>query len=128
MAKKFDRKLEPITGSDQLAAAITGAGTGFIGTYMMEFVDSFDCFSTKDKKNQYMDYFYNDHFAGRGTKKDLMEKVNTAIRIIESGLVAEAMDYVMGASEGVDEEAKVAAKELLESLASGAVKLPEFHK
>ena len=130
MAKKYERKFEKITGPKQLAAAVKNADAGFIGLYMAEFVESFDCFATKDKKNQYMDYFYNDHFAGCGTKKDLQEKVNTAIRIIESGLVKEAMEYVMGACEGseCEAEAKTAAKDLLESLESGAVKLPEFHK
>ena len=130
MARKYTRKLEPITSSDQLEAVIAGTGAEFIGTFMMEFVDSFECFGTKDKKNQFMDYFYNDHFAGSGTKKELQEKVNAAIRIIESGLVKEAMEYVMGACEGSEcgAEAKTAAKELLESLASGAVALPEFHK
>ena len=130
MARKYIRKLEPIISPDQLETVIAGAGAGFIGTYMSEFVESFDCFATKDKKNQYMDYFYNDHFAGLGTKKELQEKVNAAIRIIESGLVKEAMEYVMGAGESIEceAEAKTAAKELLESLVSGAVVLPEFHK
>ena len=63
-------------------------------------------------------------------KKEALAKVNSALRIIESGLVKEAMEYVMGACEGseCEAEAKAAAKELLESLASGAVALPEFHK
>ncbi|MBQ4649272.1 MAG: hypothetical protein IJB73_01075 [Firmicutes bacterium] len=127
MAKKYTRKLEPITGLEQLAAAIEGAGASFIGMYMAEFVESFDCFDTKDKKNQYMDYFYNDCFTGQGTKKDLQGKINTAIRIIESGLVEEAMEYVISAA-GCEVEAKDAARALLESLASGATALPEFHK
>ena len=130
MARKYTRKLEPINNQSELEEVIRSAGMWFIGTFMMEFVDSFECFATKDKKNQYMDYFYNDHFAGSGTKKELQEKVNAAIRIIESGLVKEAMEYVIGACEGseCEAEAKTAAKELLESLESGAVKLPEFHK
>ena len=94
MAKKYTRKLELITGPEQLAAAIESAGASFIGLYMAEFVESFDCFSTKDKKNQYMDYFYNCCFAGHGTKKELREKLDITIRIIESGLTAEALEYV----------------------------------
>ena len=127
MAKKYTRKLEPIKEAEQLAAAIEDAGTSFIGMYMAEFIESFECFDTKDKKNQYMDYFYNDCFTGQGTKKDLQGKINTAIRIIESGLVLEAMEYVIRA-DGCEDEAKNAAKALLESLASGAAVLPEFHK
>ena len=127
MAKKYTRKLEPIKEAEQLAAAIEDAGTSFIGMYMAEFIESFECFDTKDKKNQYMDYFYNDCFTGQGTKKDLQSKINTAIRIIESGLVLEAMEYVISADDCVD-EAKDAARTLLEGLESGAVMLPEFHR
>ena len=127
MAKKYTRKLEPIKEAEQLAAAVESAGAGFIGLYMAEFIESFDCFDTKDKKNQYMDYFYNDCFTGQGTKKDLQSKINTAIRIIESGLVLEAMEYVVSADDCVD-EAKDATRALLENLASGATVLPEFHR
>ena len=127
MAKKYTRKLEPIKEAEQLAAAIEDAGAGFIGLYMAEFIESFECFDTKDKKNQYMDYFYNDCFTGQGTKKDLQSKINTAIRIIESGLVAEAMEYVISV-DGCAGEAKDAARTLLEGLASGAAVLPEFHR
>ena len=45
-----------------------------------------------------MDYFYNCCFAGHGTKKELREKLDITIRIIESGLTAEALEYA--ASEG----------------------------
>ncbi|MBR6584093.1 MAG: hypothetical protein IKK69_00230 [Firmicutes bacterium] len=127
MAKKYTRKLEPIKEAEQLAAAIEDAGAGFIGLYMAEFIESFECFDTKDKKNQYMDYFYNDCFTGQGTKKDLQSKINTAIRIIESGLVLEAMEYVISADD-CEGEAKDAARMLMENLASGAIALPEFHK
>ena len=127
MAKKYTRKLEPIKGTEQLATAIEEAGSAFIGLYLAAFIESFDCFDTKDKKNQYMDYFYNDCFTGQGTKKDLQGKINTAIRIIESGLVAEAMEYVVSADR-CEDAAKDAARALLESLASGATALPEFHK
>lgn len=127
MAKKYTRKLEPIKEAEQLAAAIEDAGASFIGMYMAEFIESFDCFDTKDKKNQYMDYFYNDCFTDQGTKKDLQSKINTAIRIIESGLVLEAMEYAVRA-DGCEDEAKNAARELLEGLENGAVGLPEFHR
>lgn len=127
MAKKYTRKLEPIKEAEQLAAAIEDAGTSFIGMYMTEFIESFDCFDTKDKKNQYMDFFYNDCFTDQGTKKDLQGKINTAIRIIESGLVLEAMEYVISADDCAG-EAKDAARALLESLESGAAVLPEFHR
>ena len=125
MARKYTRKLEPINNQSELEEVIRSAGMWFIGTFMMEFVDSFECFGTKDKKNQFMDYFYNDHFAGSGTKKELQEKVNAAIRIIESGLVKEAMEYVMNeaGSDGKD-----GAKLLLKSLADGSVVLPRFER
>ena len=46
MAKKYTRKLEPIKEAEQLAAAIEDAGAGFIGLYMAEFIESFECFDT----------------------------------------------------------------------------------
>ena len=39
MAKKYDRKFEKITETEQLAAAVKSADAGFIGLYMAECVD-----------------------------------------------------------------------------------------
>ena len=127
MSKTSRRLFDPITTQAELKAEIDRAGAWFIREYIDELADNFDQFRTKELKNQYMDYFYNDCFTGQGTKKDLQGKINTAIRIIESGLVEEAMEYVTSAA-GCEGEAKDAAGALLESLASGATALPEFHR
>ena len=82
-----------ITNSQELKAEIDRAGAWFIREYIDELADNFDQFRTKELKNQYMDYFYNCCFAGHGTKKELREKLDITIRIIESGLTAEALRY-----------------------------------
>ena len=98
MSKSKHRLFDPITTPAELKAEIDRAGAWFIREYIDELADNFDQFRTKELKNQYMDYFYNCCFAGHGTKKELREKLDITIRIIESGLTAEALEYA--ASEG----------------------------
>ena len=93
MSKTSCRLIDPITTQAELKAEIDRAGAWFIREYIDELADNFDQFRTKELKNQYMDYFYNCCFADHGTKKELREKLDITIRIIESGLTAEALEY-----------------------------------
>ena len=130
MAKKYEKKLTPIRNYAELDMAMQSAGSWFIGSFMVEFVDSFDCFSTKEKKNQFIDYFYNEYCNDYETKAQLRNQINIAIRIIESGLVEEAMRYVINTNDlkiGCD-ESKTNARFMLERLADGSSVLPEFEK
>jgi len=93
MSKTTHRLFEPITGLEELRTEVDRAGKDFVRSYMDELADNFDQFRTRELKNQYLDYFYNCCFSGTDTKKDLREKVSIVIRIIESGLTAEALEY-----------------------------------
>ena len=126
MAKKYTRKLEPINNQSELEEVIQSTGPWFVGKFMMEFVDSFECFDTKDKKNQFMDYFYNDYVESLGAKKEALAKANSALRIIESGMVVEAMEYVLKVADCDD--VKSGATQLLKSLEDGSVVLPRFER
>ena len=93
MTKKSYTNLPPITSAEEMKTEIDRIGSDFITEFMEELTDNYDQFRTKELKNQYIDWFYNCCFAGRGTKKELLDKINTAIRIMESGLTEAAMEY-----------------------------------
>ena len=100
MSKKSYTTLPPITSVEEMKTEIDRAGAWFFTELMEEITDNYEQFRTKELKNQYIDWFYNCCFAGRGTKKELLEKINTAIRIMESGLTETAMEYA--ASKGAE--------------------------
>lgn len=100
MAKKTHSALPPITSVEEMKIEIDRAGAWFFTEFMEELTDNYEQFRTKELKNQYIDWFYNCCFAGCGTKKELLEKINTAIRIMESGLTEAAMEYA--ASKGAE--------------------------
>ena len=100
MSKKSYTPLPPITSAEEMKTEIDRAGAWFFTEFMEELTDNYEQFRTKELKNQYIDWFYNCCFAGRGTKKELLDKINTAIRIMESGLTEAAMEYA--ASKGAE--------------------------
>ena len=100
MSKKSYTPLPPITSAEEMKIEIDRAGAWFFTEFMEELMDNYEQFRTKELKNQYIDWFYNYCFAGRGTKKELLDKINTAIRIMESGLTEAAMEYA--ASKGAE--------------------------
>ncbi len=100
MSKKSYTTLPPITSAEEMKTEIDRIGREFITEFMEELTENYDQFRTKELKNQYIDWFYNCCCAGRGTKKDLLDKINTAIRIMESGLTEAAMEYA--ASKGAE--------------------------
>ncbi len=93
MSKTNHRLFEPITSLEELKAEVDRAGADFVRSYMDELADNFDQFRTKELKNQYLDFFYNCCFTGQNTKKEVREKLDITIRIIESDLTAEALNY-----------------------------------
>ena len=93
MAKKPHTTLPPITSAEEMKTEIDRAGAWFFAEFMEELTDNYEQFRTKELKNQYIDWFYNCCYAGRGTKKELLDKINTAIRIMESGLTDAAVEY-----------------------------------
>ena len=93
MAKKSYSSLPPINSVEEMKTEIDRTGAWFFTEFMEELTENYDQFRTKELKNQYVDWFYNCCYAGRGTKKELLEKIDTAVRIMEAGLTAEALEY-----------------------------------
>lgn len=96
MSKSSHKLFEPITTPAELKAETDRAGRDFVREYIEELTDNFDQFRTKELKNQYLDYFYNCCFSGKCTKKELRERTDIALRIIESGMADEAVKYASG--------------------------------
>lgn len=125
--KKMKRMLEPLE-IESLRSIIDGVSAWFLGTYMMELIDNYEAFQSKEMKNQFIDYFYNEYYQSVGSKRELKERMNLAIRIIESNLVREAMEMILEREEKTNEteEAKKGARYMLDSLEDGSSVLPVF--
>ena len=124
----MERTLTPLNNYADLKEAIEKAGAWFIGSFMLEFVENYDKFQDKKSKNEYIDYFMKEYDAVTSDYNQLRNRINLAIRIIESGMVKEAMEYVLNCNESKlnCNECKVNAKFLLDCLENGESKLPEF--
>lgn len=125
---KYEKTRKEISSYAELDRAIKSAGAWFIGSFMVEFVDEFDKLADKEKKKDFIEYFYKEYYEGLGDKKELIDKINIAIRIIESEMVEEAMKYVLDCNDkkiGCD-MSKTNAILLMERLADGSSILPEF--
>lgn len=96
--------------------AIESAGAWFIGSFMLEFVENYEKFQDKKTKTEYIEYFLKEYDVVTTDINQLRNRINLAIRIIESGMVEAAMEYVINCNDNnMDcEESKVNARYLLE--------------
>jgi len=124
----MERTLTPLNNFADMKEAIEKAGAWFIGSFMLEFVDNYEKFQDKDTKAEYVEYFIKEYDVVTTDINQLRNRINLAIRIIESGMVEEAMEYVLSCSDNkMDcEESKVNAQYLLDCLKSGESVLPVF--
>lgn len=124
----MERTLKPLNGYKDMEWAIQKAGAWFIGSFMVEFVDSYEQFQNKNTKADFLSYFMKEYDCVTDDENQLRNRVNLAIRIIESGMVEDAMEYVINTNDeklGCD-ESKTNARFMLERLKSGESKLPVF--
>ncbi len=123
----MEKILTPLNTYQDMKEAIESAGAWFIGSYMIEFVDNYEKFQDKETKRAFLNYFMNEYDVTTDFNQ-LRNRVNIAIRIIESGMVEKAMEYVISRSDRnmKCEESKVNARFLLECLKNGQSKLPVF--
>lgn len=124
----MERILKPLNGYKDMEWAIQKAGAWFIGSFMVEFVDSYEQFQDKNKKADFLAYFMKEYDAVTDDKNQLRNRVNLVIRLIESGMVEDAMEYVLNTNDdklGCD-ESKINAQFMLDRLKSGESKLPVF--
>lgn len=124
----MERTLTPLNNYSDLQDAIKSAGAWFIGSFMMEFVDNYEKFQDKKTKTEYIEYFMKEYDVVTTDFNQLRNRINLAIRIIESGMVVDAMEYVINCNDNsMDcEESKVNAQYLLDCLKSEESVLPVF--
>lgn len=124
----MERTLTPLKTYEDMKEAIEKAGAWFIGSFMLEFVDNYEKFQDRTTKKEYVEYFMKEYDVVTDDINQLRNRINLAIRIIESGMVVDAMEFVLNTNNDKlgCEESKVNAKYLLESLRKGKIKLPIF--
>ncbi len=113
MSKKIENYFE-------LKDVCRSAGLWWIGSFMIEFLMQQEKWSNPETKNNFVKYM---HENCGGTDKDesgTRTRVNCVIRIIESGMVEDALEMVLQANDEKIgcEESKVNAKHTLELLNS----------
>ena len=124
----MERTLTPLKNYEDMKEAIEKAGAWFVGSFMLEFVDNYEKFQDKATKKEYIEYFMKEYDVVTEDINQLRNRINLAIRIIESDMVVKAMEYVLNTNDeklGCT-EAKVNAKALLDFLEKGESKLPVF--
>ena len=124
----MERTLLPLNNYSDLQDAIKSAGAWFIGSFMMDFIDNYEKFQDKKTKTVYIEYFMKEYDVATTDFTQLRNRINLAIRIIESGMVMDAMEYVINCNDNnMDcEESKVNAQYLLDCLKTGESILPIF--
>lgn len=125
----MERTLTPLVGYKEMKWAIEKAGAWFIGSFMVEFVDSYEQFQSPNTKTKFLEYFMEEYDSVTDDMNQLRNRVNLAIRIIESGMVESAMEYVLNTNDEKIgcEESKTNAQFMLDRLKSGESKLPIFN-
>lgn len=124
----MEKTLSPLNNYSDLQDAIKSAGAWFIGSFMMEFIDNYEKFQDKKTKTEYIEYFMKEYDVVTTDFEQLRNRINLAIRIIESDMVVDAMEYVINCNDNnmKCEESKVNAQYLLDSLKNGESILPIF--
>lgn len=124
----MERTLTPLNSYEDMKDVIESAGAWFIGSFMMEFVDNYEKFQDKKTKTEYIEYFLKEYDVVTSDFQQLRNRINVAIRIIESGMVEKAMEYVLERNDNNMDcaESKVNAQYLLDCLDRGESVLPVF--
>ena len=124
----MERKTVQINNDGELKEVIRTATVGFVGCFMGTIIHDFERLQDKQSKTEYIKELYRECDSWARDEYDMRNKVNILIRIVESGMVEEAMEYVLNAnSRKLDiPEIKEHAKLVLDGLKSGKLVLPVF--
>ena len=106
-----------------LAKNIEEIGVGFVGLYLMELVDNYEQIIDSETRDDFIDYFYEEYMEEVMDRKKATKKVDMTLDIIKSGLVFDAIEYVVS-SRKANKEAKESAKYLKQLLENGDSVLP----
>lgn len=124
----MERKTVLLRNESELKEVIRTATVGFVGCFMGCIIHDFEKLQDKQSKTEYIKELFKECDSWAKDEYDMRNKINIIIRIIESDMVVQAMEYVLKAnSRKLDvPEIKENAKLVLEHLESGKLKVPIF--
>lgn len=124
----MERTTVLLKNDDDLKDVIRTATVGFVGCFMGCIIHDFEKLQDKTSKTTYIRELYKECDSWARDEYDMRNKVNILIRIIESNMVEQAMEYVLSAnSRKLDiPDIKENARLVLEYLESGKLILPTF--
>lgn len=99
----------------------SSAGWWYVGSFMSEFMDNREKWQNPDTKGRFVTYMYNNYGASDSDISGTRTRVNCVIRIIESAMVEEALNFVLRADERKlgCAQSKINARETLEDIKNG---------
>ena len=117
-----------LKNESELREVIRTATVGFVGCFMGCIIHDFEKLQHKRSKTEYILEFCKECDSWARDEYDMRNKINVLIRIIESDMVVQAMEYVLKANcRKLDiPEIKENAKLVLTHLETGKLKLPVF--
>lgn len=126
----MERTTVLLKNDDDLKDVIRTATVGFVGCFMGCIIHDFEKLQDKTSKTTYIRELYKECDSWARDEYDMRNKVNILIRIIESNMVEQAMEYVLSAnSRKLDiPDIKENARLVLEYLESGKLILPTFEE
>ncbi len=126
----MERTTVLLKNDDDLKDVIRTATVGFVGCFMGCIIRDFEKLQDKTSKTTYIRELYKECDSWARDEYDMRNKVNILIRIIESNMVEQAMEYVLSAnSRKLDiPDIKENARLVLEYLESGKLILPTFEE
>lgn len=124
----MERTTVLLRNESELKEVIRTATVGFVGCFMGCIIHDFDKLQDKQNKTEYIKELYQECDSWARDEYDMRNKINILIRIIESDMVVQAMEYVLKAnSRKLDiPEIKENAQLVLTHLETGKLKLPVF--
>lgn len=124
----MERTTVLLRNDSELKEVIRTATVGFVGCFMGCIIHDFEKLKDKQSKTAYIKELYKECDSWARDEYDMRNKINVIIRIIESDMVVQAMEYVLKANSRKLEipEIKENAKLVLEHLEIGKLKMPIF--
>jgi hypothetical protein len=120
--------LTKINNYGELLNIIRSAGAWFVGAFIIEIIDNYEKTRDRKKKREFIEYFH-ERYCETMDGKQLRDRINCLIRIVESNMIVDALKYVtdtanpekIGCKEAVEN-----AQILLNKVKNGEVILPVF--
>jgi len=123
MKVMYEYESKKIKNYFELKDVCRKASSSFVGSFMLEMIKRRKEWENPETKMAFVESFYNEYFAwdDECTLERTKNRVNCVIRIIESGMVEDALQYVIDSNSKKIKvpEAKENAKVTLELIQSG---------